>query len=159
MDGTASGVQMERSTIDRRMIAERMLTDAHGFVLSGWCQEAAAVDEYGRAIEPASAFARRWSLLGALQRAWRRSDEPPDVALDAFEAARRSLAAVLSEAPERWNDRAERRQSEVLDALAEALQRVVDGDEVEDVDDVGPRLASEEAEASFTLRLETPQEP
>lgn len=117
---------MDPGRTDRQSLAELMLTDAYEFVLSGWCQEASAVDECGRPIEPASAFARRWSALGALERAWRRSQEPPDLAHDAFELAGLALASV--KAPlETWNDSAERRQSEVLDALAEAVQRVTTG--------------------------------
>jgi hypothetical protein len=118
---------MDPGGMERQSLAELMLTDAYEFVLSGWCQEAPAVDECGRPVEPASAFARRWSVLGALERAWRRSQEPPDLALDAFELAGLALASAVPEPPGSWNDRPERRQSEVLDALAEAVQRVPTG--------------------------------
>jgi hypothetical protein len=138
--------------IEVEALAELMLSDAYEFVLSGWCQGAEAVDEYGRPIEPASAFARRWSLLGGLKRAWRRSPEPPDAALEAFENAKRALTAAVNDVPQVWNDRADRRQSEVLDALAEAVQLVTAAgprrpdllaDLVADVSDVSPRWAEE----------------
>ena len=100
-------------------LAERMLTDAYEFVLSGWCQGASALDERDHPIEPASAFARKWSALGALERAWRRSDEP--AALDAFQCAKLALTAAANEVPQVWNDNPDRHQSQVLSALAEAV--------------------------------------
>jgi hypothetical protein len=62
-------------------LAEQMLDEAYELVLSGWCQGAGAEDEMGRPIEPSSAFARRWSAAGALERVWRRSPDDPDVGL------------------------------------------------------------------------------
>ena len=105
-------------------VAETLLADAYEYVLNGWCQGADAVDESGRPIEPASAFARRWSAMGALERAWRRSGEEEGVARQAFERARLALTAAVNEMPQAWNDRPERHHSEVLSALAEALQLV-----------------------------------
>jgi hypothetical protein len=101
--------------------AERLLTEAYEFVLDGWCQDAPALDECGRPVEPSSAFARRWSALGALERAWRRSAEPPEVARAAFEEAKLALTAAVNDVPQAWNDQPERHQSEVLSALAEAV--------------------------------------
>lgn len=151
---------MNEVPTERRSLAERLLADAYEFVLGGWCQGANAVDEYGRAIEPASAFARRWSGPGALERAWRRSSEPADLAADAYETALLALVAVVRAEPAVWNDRAGRRQSEVLDALAEALHRLADGDPVvEEVDHVGPRLAGAELMPELGLPAETPREP
>jgi hypothetical protein len=131
-------------------LAELLLTDAYDFVLGGWCQGSEAADECGRPIEPASAFARRWSMLGALERAWRRSPAPPEPALAAFESAKRALTAAVNDVPQAWNDHDGRHQSEVLDALAEAVQLVVAAgpkpvdlvaDLVENLDDVAPRWA------------------
>jgi hypothetical protein len=146
-------------------LAEMMLTDAYEFVLSGWCQGSSALDECGRPIEPASAFARRWSVLGALERAWRRSPEPAVVAHEAFESARLALTAAVNDVPQFWNDLDGRRQSEVLDALAEAVQLVTVAEPqrpdlvaalVEDVDDVPLRRASD-TEASVSVPAETPR--
>jgi len=104
--------------------AERMLADAYELVLSGWCQGSSAQDELGRAIEPSSAFARRWSAGGALERIWRRALEDSDLALDAFERANLALAAAIHDVPERWNDATGRSRTEVLEALEHARRLV-----------------------------------
>jgi hypothetical protein len=102
--------------------AEQLLTEAHGYVLAGWCQGAAAVDEFGRPIEPASAFARRWSALGALERSRDCSTAPGAEAEAAFEQAKLALTAAVNDVPQAWNDALERDQREVLNALAEAVR-------------------------------------
>ena len=102
--------------------AEQMLTDAYELVLSGWCQGVSAEDELGRAIEPSSAFARKWSLSGALERIWRRGVGDPDAALDAFERANLAIAASVKDVPQRWNDALDRTKDDVLDALQEAVR-------------------------------------
>jgi hypothetical protein len=107
--------------------AESMLADAYELVLSGWCQGASAQDEGGRSIEPSSAFARRWSAPGALERVWRRTEDGNGVALEAYERASLALAAAVRDVPQRWNDVSERRLDEVLDALALAVQSVQPG--------------------------------
>lgn len=107
-------------------LAERILSDAYELVLGGWCQGASARDELGRAIEPSSAFARRWSAVGALERVWRRLPGDGDVTLEAFERANLALAAAIKDVPERWNDAFGRSRGEVLGALdyARRLLRV-----------------------------------
>jgi hypothetical protein len=82
----------------------------------------AAQDAEGRAIEPSSAFARRWSAPGALERVWRRASDDHDLALDAYERASLALSGAVRDVPQRWNDAAERRLEEVLDGLAQAVQ-------------------------------------
>lgn len=101
-------------------LAEQMLSDAYELVLSGWCQGAGARDELGRPIEPSSAFARRWSPSGALERVWRRASGDPDEALEAFERANLALAAAIKDLPERWNDAPVRTRAQVLDVLIDA---------------------------------------
>jgi hypothetical protein len=101
-------------------LAEQMLSGAYELVMSGWCQGIGAQDEMGRAIEPSSAFARRWSVAGALERVWRRALDGEDSALEAFERANLALAAVVKDAPQRWNDAPERTRAQVLDALLQA---------------------------------------
>lgn len=101
-------------------LAEQMLSDAYELVMSGWCQGMGAQDEMGRAVEPSSAFARKWSVAGALERVWRRALDGDDVALEAFERANLALAAVVKDAPQRWNDARDRTRPQVLDALLEA---------------------------------------
>jgi hypothetical protein len=98
-------------------LAEQMLAEAYELVVSGWCQGCSAQDEMGRPIEPSSAFARRWSATGALERVWRRSAGDGDAALEAFERANLALAAAVKDVPEKWNDAAARTCAEVLDAL------------------------------------------
>jgi hypothetical protein len=107
-------------SMDAEALAERMLSDACELVISGWCQGRSAQDEMGRAIEPSSAFARSWSAAGALERVWRRTLVVDDVSLEAFERANLALAAVVKDAPQRWNDAPGRTRAQVLEALAEA---------------------------------------
>jgi hypothetical protein len=108
-------------------LAELMLADAYELVVSGWCQGSGAQDEMGRPIEPSSAFARRWSAAGALERVWRRGFDDPDVALDAFERANLALAAAIKDVPQKWNDAPERTLDHVLEALLDALNLVRGG--------------------------------
>lgn len=105
---------------DAAELAERMLADAYELVVSGWCQGAGAQDELGRAVEPSSAFARRWSAAGAIERIWQRGVDDPDVALEAFGRANLALAAAVKDVPRRWNDHPSRTRGEVLVALADA---------------------------------------
>lgn len=109
-----------------RPVADEMLCQAYELVLSGWCQGAIAQDEAGHTIEPSSAFARRWSAPGALDRIWRRSELDPDLALNAFTCANLALAAVVSGVPQVWNDDEGRTLVQVLDALAEAAVKTRD---------------------------------
>jgi hypothetical protein len=104
--------------------AESMLADAYELVLSGWCQGAAAQDAEGRSIEPSSAFARRWSAPGALERVWRRADDEDGPVLEAYERASLALSSTVRGVPQRWNDAPDRRVDEVLDALAAAVERL-----------------------------------
>jgi len=104
--------------------AESMLADAYELVLSGWCQGSTARDAEGRSIEPSSAFARRWSAPGALERVWRRTADRGEDVLEAYERASLALAATVRDVPQRWNDAADRRLDEVLDALALAVDRL-----------------------------------
>ncbi len=105
-------------------LAEQMLADAYDLVRSGWCQGLSAQDELGRAIEPSSAFARRWSMVGALERVWRRASGDYAVALEGFERANLALAAAVKDVPERWNDEAGRSKEEILGALLDARRFV-----------------------------------
>ena len=105
---------------DIETLARQMLADAYELVVSGWCQGAGAKDELGRSIEPSSAFARRWSIVGALERVWRRSSADPDAALDAFERANLALAAAVKAVPQAWNDLPERTRDDAFAALVEA---------------------------------------
>jgi hypothetical protein len=113
-------------------LAEQMLCEAYELVLSGWCQETDAQDELGRTIEPSSAFARRWSAVGALERAWRRMPGEDDLAIEAFGRANLALTGTVRDVPRQWNDREERTRDDVLVALerARALVHAPDGDPI-----------------------------
>jgi hypothetical protein len=143
---------MSTGELGSQALAERMLTAAYDFVRSGWCQGATALDECGQPIEPASAFARKWSALGALERAWRRSPEQPGLALEAFQSAKLALTAAMNDVPQAWNDSPDRHESDVLSALAEAVSLLgvseavrftALGDLLEDLDAIGPRRSLE----------------
>ncbi len=108
--------------------AEEMLAEAYELVVSGWCQGAHARDASGRPVEPSSVFARQWSAAGAVERVWRRSADGEAAGLDAFERANLALAAAVRGLPQDWNDEDERHQSQVLDALAEAIFLLSIGD-------------------------------
>jgi hypothetical protein len=103
-------------------LAEQLLIEAHEYVRGGWCQGAAAVDEYGRPAEPSSASARRWSALGALERSRDHSGAPAEEAQAAFQEAKLALTAAVNDVPQAWNDAPGRNQREVLRALGEAVR-------------------------------------
>jgi hypothetical protein len=109
---------------DVGVLAQQMLVGAHELILGGWCQGTSAQDEMGRAIEPSSAFARRWSAPGAVERVWRRMPSGSDDALTAFERANLALTAVVNDVPQRWNDAMDRTKDHVLDALVQATALV-----------------------------------
>jgi hypothetical protein len=119
-------------------LAEQMLCEAYELVLSGWCQGTDAQDELGRTIEPSSAFARRWSAVGALERVWRRMPGDVDLAIEAFGRANLALAGTVRDVPRRWHDAPERTREDVLVALdnARALVRAPGGHEPSLVDDL-----------------------
>jgi hypothetical protein len=108
--------------VSRRVeaLAEQMLCEAYELVLSGWCQGTDAQDELGRDIEPSSAFARRWSAAGALERVWRRMAGDDDLGIEAFGRANLALAGTVRGVPRKWNDSEERTRDDVLIALGQA---------------------------------------
>lgn len=94
----------------------RIVADARGRVLSGWCQGSIAQDEDGDAVDVLSSDARRWSTLGALIASW--GGGP-------VQDLRRAVAALhasIEPAPlEVWNDRPGRTHDEVVDAFERAI--------------------------------------
>jgi hypothetical protein len=108
--------------VSRRVeaLAEQMLCEAYELILSGWCQGTDAQDELGRTIEPSSAFARRWSAVGALERVWRRMPADDDLAIEAFGRANLALTATVRDVPRVWHDAEERTRDDVLVALDNA---------------------------------------
>jgi hypothetical protein len=164
MSAPGMGGHITGTESDSQALPEQLLTDAYEFVLSGWCQGATALDESGRPIEPASAAARKWSALGALERAWRRSDDPG--VLDAFHRAKLALTAAVNDVPQAWNDRPDRHQSQVLSALAQAVHlptlpvaSVGDHDDVQRELDVVARRSEPDAELRATIPAQLPLSP
>jgi hypothetical protein len=130
---------------DAGVLAEQMLASAYELILGGWCQGMSAQDELGRAIEPSSAFARRWSAPGALERVWRRMSLGDEGALPAFERANLALSAAIHDVPQRWNDAVDRTRDQVLDALVQASglisalrERSLEEDLLDDLELYGP---------------------
>lgn len=71
MDPVIAGMtSFEKVLIEEQ--AREMLIEAHELLSDGWSQDARGQGR-ARPIEPASVFARAWSLGGALERVWRRS--------------------------------------------------------------------------------------
>jgi len=105
-------------------LVEELLVLAHELVREGWCQGAAARDACGRPVSPTSAFAGSWSAPGALERAWARHDDRFGRGLAAFERANLALTAAIGDVPQAWNDADGRTDTEVLDALAEAIHLI-----------------------------------
>jgi hypothetical protein len=124
-------------SVDRiEVTAGKMLADAYELVYSGWCQGAAARDDCGREIDAASAFARSWSVTGAIARVWARTEDPFELSIAAFQRANLALAAAVRAMPQEWNDDRERTVRDVLDALARAAELL--RDEPEDLAHVPP---------------------
>jgi hypothetical protein len=117
---TRRGLKGLEGSRDAAVLAEQMLSGAYELVLGGWCQGVSAQDELGRAIEPSSVFARRWSAPGAVERVWRRIAFGSEGALIAFERANLALTAAVHDVPQRWNDALDRTKQQVLEALLEA---------------------------------------
>jgi hypothetical protein len=130
MSGWASVPEVQRGlkglegSRDAGVLAQQMLSGAYELILGGWCQGMSAQDELGRAIEPSSAFARRWSAPGAVERVWRRLPLGSESALTAFERANLALTAAVHDVPQRWNDALDRTKDQVLDALLQATDLV-----------------------------------
>lgn len=94
----------------------------HGYVRKGWCQGADATDASGEPVEPWSAEAARWSLLGAIVAALDRPARPGhELPLPALATAMGALADLIDEPSlARWNDDPLRSQQEVLTVLERA---------------------------------------
>src|SRR5262245_12214579 len=98
---------------------DQLLVLAGELVARGWCQRALAEDRFGRPVEPWSASACCWSLLGALTRVWH---EGRGRELDVFEAAYASLAIATGGRPEEWNAARWRTRWHVVRAFARARE-------------------------------------
>jgi hypothetical protein len=117
--------ESDRAREGRRAASEpaaELLGRAHAHVRKGWCQGADATDASGEPVEPWSAQAARWSLLGAIVAAL---DRPArlgrELPLPALAIAMGALADLIDEPSlARWNDDPLRLQQEVLTVLERA---------------------------------------
>jgi hypothetical protein len=103
--------------------AAQLLGRAQDYVRQGWCQGADATDAFGEPVEPWSAEAARWSLLGAIVAALDHpgSSTSHEPALPALAEAMGALADLIYEPSlARWNDDPLRSQQEVLTVLERA---------------------------------------
>ena len=104
--------------------AVEILRRAHDLVAFGWCQGADATDAEHHPVEPWSANACRWSLLGALAAAL--GTPPPNTPESRALIAELRLALVaISElipdwSLQHWNDQPKRTQTGVVEMLAAA---------------------------------------
>ena len=113
----------EDSGGDAGLVASQLLQRARDLVAFGWCQGVEARDAAGLEVEPWSATACHWSLLGAIVA----SLDPPVTAaeeslpLSELALALAALAEVVVEASlAAWNDDALRSQAEVVRTLEQA---------------------------------------
>ena len=108
------------------LLAEERLAEAFALVTAGWCQGTSARDEDGRAVEPASPAARRWSPVGAVVCARERSSVAGRSGIEAYCFANLALTAAVRAVPDTWNDAPGRRQEEAAEALLRAVSLVRD---------------------------------
>jgi hypothetical protein len=102
---------------------ERLLVRAADLVRLGWCRGALAQDAGGRNVEPWVDSAVRWSLLGALMKAWY---EPQPRSPGRFEVAWAAVKLATGGAPEEWNAAPWRTEWHVLAAFERAREYLPD---------------------------------
>jgi hypothetical protein len=112
---------MRATRLEPEEIAVALVLDARELIERGWCQSTPAVSETGRAVEPTSTHARKWSALGALIAAYRSYAPQETVARSAFALARRALAHGAGDLTA-WNDAPGRTRKEVLAAFRGAVE-------------------------------------
>jgi hypothetical protein len=112
---------------DARLSATEILRRAHSLVAFGWCQGTDATDATGQPVEPWSAHACRWSLLGALAAALDTPEHTPETP-ELIAELRLALVAISDLIPdwslEHWNDHPRRTQATVTETLARAQDRI-----------------------------------
>ena len=110
-----------------QLSAAEILRRAHGLVAFGWCQGTDATDTAGQPVEPWSAHACHWSLLGALAAALDAPEHAPDTP-ELIAELRLALVAISDLIPDwslrHWNDHPARTQASVIDTLARAQDRL-----------------------------------
>lgn len=106
--------------------AAEILRDARALIEHGWCQDSAAVDARGVAVDPTARSACAWCVSGALNRALHTPNHDRRDYFTFFRA-RAALAQIVGADPAVigqivvWNDHPERTQAEVLAAFDRAI--------------------------------------
>ena len=113
---------------DAELSAAEILRRAHYLVAFGWCQGADATDAADRPVDPWSAHACQWSLLGALAAALGTPDPHTPETPELIAELRLALVAIGDQIPdwslEHWNDHPARTQAGVVATLARAQSRL-----------------------------------
>jgi hypothetical protein len=109
--------------------AVEILRRAHDLIAFGWCQGADATDADHNPVEPWSAHACRWSLLGALAAGLGPVEKDTREDLPLMAELRLALVAIGTLIPDwslqHWNDSRLRTRTDVLGMLAAARQHCV----------------------------------
>ena|SRR6266700_2364390 len=104
--------------------AAEILRRAHDLVAFGWCQGADATDAAHHPVEPWSARACHWSLLGALAATLGAPQEDTPESPARIAELRRALIAISELIPDwslqHWNDDPQRTLTDVAEMLAAA---------------------------------------
>jgi hypothetical protein len=112
---------------DAHLSAAEILRRVHSLVAFGWCQGTDATDAADQPVEPWSAHACRWSLLGALAAALGPPEHAPETA-ELIGEQRLALVAISDLIPDwslqHWNDHPARTQASVIDTLAHTQGRI-----------------------------------
>jgi hypothetical protein len=109
---------------DAELSAAEILRRTHDLIAFGWCQEDDATDADDHPVDPWSAHACHWSLLGAFAAALGAPDAHTPDAPELIAELRLALVAISDLIPDwslqHWNDDPARAQSDVLATLASA---------------------------------------
>ena len=109
---------------DAELTAAEILRRARDLVAFGWCQAADATDAAGHPVDPWSAHACHWSLLGALAAALDAPDPHAAETPTLIAELRLALVAISDLIPDSslqlWNDHPARTQSAVVTTLTRA---------------------------------------
>lgn len=112
---------------DAELCAAEILRRARDLVAFGWCQGADATDAAGHPVEPWSAHACHWSLLGAFAAALGTPDPHTPETPELIAELRLALVAISDLIPDwslqHWNDHPARTQSTVVATLTSAQRR------------------------------------
>ena len=109
---------------DTVLSAPEILRRTRDLIAFGWCQQTDATNASHDPVEPWSARACHWSLLGALTAALGSPGKDTPVSPELIAELRLALLAISDQIPDwslrQWNDHPERTQSGVVATLMRA---------------------------------------